>query len=188
MLAYLIYDQDLMERVREETAPAFKGGRTDLDHIWNKCPLLRGVWDETLRVTAFSSSVRFVAEDTVIGGKLLRKGRRIMMPYRQMHLNEATFGEKPSEFDAERFVRNPKLRRYNMAFGGGSSQCPGRHFSGQATMVFVAMMLHRFELSLDPADQKFPEADPSRPVLGLIGVKKNSSLDLKLTRRTPGKR
>jgi cytochrome P450 len=187
MLTYLVYDKDLLECVRAETAPAFKGERTDLDHIWNHSPLLRGVWDETLRVTAFSSSVRFVAEDTVIGGKLLRKDRRIMMPYRQMHLNEAVFGERTGEFDAERFVRNPKLRRYNMAFGGGSSKCPGRHFSGQATMVFVAMMLHRFEISLDPADQKFPEAEESRPVLGLISVKKSSGLDLKLTRRTPEK-
>ncbi|KAI9707823.1 MAG: hypothetical protein M1820_004428 [Bogoriella megaspora] len=171
MLAYTVFRPDLVDILREETAPAFKGETVDLDYIWNHCPQLRAVWDETLRMTAFSSSVRYVNKETVIGNKILRKGNRIMMPYRQVHLDSSIFGSDVEQFDSERFMKNERRRRHQMAFGGGSTQCPGRHLATQIIMVWVAMMLHRFDIDLPAGDRKFPEAEEANPVLGIIDVK-----------------
>ena len=183
MLAYTLFDPELVKLLREETAPALKGDAVDLNHIWNRCPRLRAVWDETLRVTAFSSSVRYVGKETIIGNKILRKGNRIMMPYRQVHLDGAIFGDRVEQFDSERFMKNDKRRRHQMAFGGGSTKCPGRHLAAQIIMVWVAMMLQRFDITLSGGDQKFPKPEEANPVLGIIDIKGSTDLNLKLTRR-----
>ncbi|KAM5476774.1 hypothetical protein MauCBS54593_000044 [Microsporum audouinii] len=185
VLAYIIFDAELMATIRREVSAAFEGEKIDVDHITENCPRLRGVWDETLRTTAFSSSVRYVAEDTVIGNKILRKGHRIMMPYRQLHLDESIFGERVAEFDSERFVKDTQLRRYNMGFGGGATQCPGRHLARQVVMVFAAMLVYQFDVALDPPDQEFPKAEEKIPVLGIIGIK--TDLSLSLTKRDSSK-
>ncbi|KAL9079320.1 MAG: hypothetical protein Q9157_001796 [Trypethelium eluteriae] len=175
MLAYTVFHPDLVNILREETAPALRGGAVNLNYIWNHCPRLRAVWDETLRVTAFSSSVRYVSKETIIGKKILRKGNRIMMPYRQVHLDSSIFGDDVEQFDSERFLKEDRRRRYQMAFGGGSTQCPGRHLATQIIMVWVAMMLHRFDINLSDGNQKFPEAEEALPVLGIIDCSKLST-------------
>ncbi|KAF2178172.1 cytochrome P450 [Zopfia rhizophila CBS 207.26] len=182
-ITYIIFNPDLMAIVHDEIAPAFMNAKVDQDYIANKCPRFRGAWEENLRMTAFSSSVRYITEDTIIGKKILRKGHRIMMPYRQMHLDESVFGERVEEFNSERFVKDPGLRRYNMAFGGGATQCPGRYLATQAIMVFVAMLIHRLQVTLDLPDQKFPDAEEAIPVLGIMDVKRSEDPSLRLQLR-----
>ncbi|KAF2679174.1 cytochrome P450 [Lentithecium fluviatile CBS 122367] len=180
LMSYLLFNDELKAVICNEIAPAFKSGEVDQEYIVNDCPRFRGAWDETLRMTAFSSSVRYITRDTVVGNKLLQKGYRIMMPYRQMHLNESVFGDRVEEFASERFVKNPEMRRANMAFGGGATMCPGRHLATQTIMVFVAMLLHKFDVTLDPPNQPFPQVDESIPVLGIIDMKRTHDIQLKL--------
>jgi cytochrome P450 len=94
-----------------------------------------------------------------------------MMPYRQMHMNGSVFGDDAGKFVAERFIKNPGLRKFNMAFGGGATMCPGRHLATQTVLVFVAMLLHKFDVELENPRQQFPVAEEAVPVLGIIGVK-----------------
>lgn len=182
-IAYLLFDPALLALVRHEIAPAFNGRDIDQDYLTKQCPRFQGAWEETMRITAFSSSVRFVTEDTVIGNKLLRKGYRIMMPFRQMHLDKSVFGPNVEDFVADRFVKTPSLRTHNMTFGGGATQCPGRHLATHTILVFVATFLHRFEVTLDPPGQSFPQIDEANPVLGLVDVKRSSDLKVRLRLR-----
>lgn len=182
-LSHVLFDAKLRDNILTEIAPAFVKENLDFEHIYERSPILRATWNEVLRTASYSSSVRLVMEDTIIGGKTLKKGNRIMMPYRQMHFDENTFGTDANEFNVEQFLKNPALKRNIMAFGGGATQCPGRHFSAQAAMVLVAEMLYRFEMRLEDQNQPFPQIDETRPVLGMIDIKKDTDLRVLLTPR-----
>ena len=179
-------DQDLILKIREETAPAFENGNVDVSYIYDQCPRLFATFNEAIRISAFSASVRFVQEDTIIGQKRLRKGNRLMIPYRQLHFDEAAFGSRVFDFDSERFLDHPDRLKSSSwrPFGGGSTQCPGRFAARQAVMLFVAVLLRRYEIQANPGQ---PSAEPEnqRPVLGIMGKKEGTEdLLVKLTLRT----
>jgi cytochrome P450 len=182
----MIWEPALLDIVREETKPAFSGDKINVDYILNECPRFKGIWDETIRLTAFSSSVRYITDDTVIGGKILRKGNRLVIPYRQLHFDESVFGKGVSEFQSERFIKDPGLTRHASwrPFGGGATQCPGRFVAKQSVMTFVSIVLQRFDIEKSPTSQVFPRAEEGNPVLGLMDLKEGSDLTIKLSRRT----
>lgn len=180
----MLFEPQLVQIVREETKSAFKeDGSIDGDFLMNSCPRLKGIWQETVRLTAFSSSIRYITEDTVIGGKILRKGNRVVVPYRQLHFDTSVFGQDVTEFDSERFIKQPSLTRHPSwrPFGGGTTQCPGRFVAEQAAVVFVAMVLNRFHVELFPSRQTFPLPEEGNPVLGLMDPRKGYDLQVKLT-------
>jgi cytochrome P450 len=78
ILTYILRNPSYIEPLRKETAKAFTGETlVDLTYLHDQCPLLEAVWYETLRLASNAASVRRVVKDTVIGGKVLRKGARI---------------------------------------------------------------------------------------------------------------
>ena len=171
MLAYLIRNPRLLEQIRQETEPAFKHGVLSVDYLKESCPLLDGVWNETLRHSAYSASVRHITEDTVIGGKTLRKGNRLMIPYRQLHFDGGVFGEDAQIFEPARFEKNPKLLRSASwrPFGGGITMCPGRHVAKESVAIFVAIALQRFNIDF-VSGQAFPRGAEGTPVLGIMNI------------------
>jgi cytochrome P450 len=112
-----------------------------------------------------------------------------MMPYRQLHENEEVYGPDVLEFDAERFLKNPGLRRSTSfrPFGGGSTYCPGRYAARQEVVGFVALVVYRLEISLvkgeDGEDQSFPRMESSKPSFGMMGVVKGDDLVVKVCSR-----
>jgi cytochrome P450 len=186
MFAYILFEEDLVSRLRQETKGAFLNNprSPDIQYLEEKCPNLNAVWNETLRLSAYSSSVRYIMEDTIVGGKTLRKGNRVMIPNRQLHFNHEIFGEDVDEFKPTRFVNNSKRlqSRSWKPFGGGSTICPGRFIAKQAVISFVTMIIHRFDIDT-VGEKKFPEMEDGNPVLGIMSAKANDDLRIKLTRR-----
>jgi cytochrome P450 len=186
MLSYMLFHPELIDVVREETRPAFADGRgtPDLAHLNDRCPLTNGIWNETLRLVAASSSVRYITKDTIMGGLRLRKGNRVMIPYRQLHFNEEIFGDRINEFNPKRFVDKPSLLKSPSwrPFGGGATMCPGRFVAKQAVVSFMAMVLNRYNIALD-GPQPFPSAKEGNPVLGLMSNLQGSDLQVRLTPR-----
>lgn len=172
--------------VRRETAPAFEGpdARIDVEYLHKSVPQLDAMWAETLRLSAFSASVRFITADTIIGGKTLRRGNRLIMPFRQLHMAEAVFGADASSFRHERFLENTRLAQSNhfRPFGGGCTACPGRHIAKRAVFLFVAMVLRRFDIEPMPG-QKPIVADLTKPVPGLMSPKAGQDMLVRLTPR-----
>ncbi|KAK3303785.1 putative cytochrome p450, partial [Chaetomium strumarium] len=188
LLTYLLHRPSLINAVRTETDPAFlPDGSMDLSKLHDgSCPLLDSLWNETIRMSAYSASVRFITRDTVIGGKILRKGNRLMIPYRQLHFDEDVFGPGIEQFRPERFDEKANLTRSDnwRPFGGGSTMCPGRYVAKRAVMLFVAMLLRRFELEMvGGPDTPVPDAEQGKPVLGIMSVKEGQDLMVRLTRR-----
>ncbi len=178
------FHPDLLEIVRKETAKAFNGDDVDVSCLIDValCPRLKSVWDETIRLTAFAASVRFLTCDVELGGKTLRKGNRLIMPQRQLHFSQDAFGSNAHEFDLERFIRNPALLRHPSfrPFGGCATMCPGRNLAKRTTLAFVAMALKRFDITLDPPEQPFPAPAEGKPSIGLVDVEVRSDLQVRL--------
>lgn len=192
-LTYLLNDPALMEVVRSETAPAFDGHKVvDPWYLQDaeKCPKVSAIWHETLRMAGWAASVRLVTRDTVIGGKLLRRGNRVLVPHRLLHFDETVFGGATTEFRPERWLsqngsdlskdrdltKSPSWR----PFGGGKTICSGRFLAKFTVTTFVATLLRRFDVEKVQRHSKFPRADEGRPVLGIMSIKEEDEFEVRL--------
>lgn len=135
---------------------------------------------ETLRVTNGALPARRIVVPTQIRSKVLRSGNSILMRLRQLHYDEAIFGDDPARWDPERFSEKKILRNSSSfkPFGGGVSYCPRRFLARQEMLYFVALVIDRFDIELVaevPKDgnpstpQTFPKLDESTPALGVNG-------------------
>lgn len=186
LLYHLLSNPSLIPLIREECAPAFsKGALVNIDHLHNNCPTLEHAWLETLRLSSNSASARVLTRDTVIGGRLMRKGNKILVPYRLLHFNESVFGEEIQDFRPQRFegragrlTRGPGWR----PFGGGKTMCPGHFIAKRETMLFVAMVLQRFDVEMAGAPTVL-EPDLGKPVLGLADCEEGQEFMMRMTPR-----
>lgn len=178
-MAHILRDESLFKEVRIEIDQAFLDrGKTssspNIAYLLEQCPLLNSAYDEVLRYTNNAMGVRLVMNETKIGSKTLRPGRKLLMPYRQMHLDGNVWGPGPAEFDPGRFLKDKNLSRSPSfrPFGGGNGYCPGRFLARREVFMFVATVLRRFELALVPrsdgSKQKFPELDETTPTGGIL--------------------
>ncbi|KAF2730929.1 putative cytochrome p450 [Polyplosphaeria fusca] len=185
MLAYLLHNPQLLDAYRQETEAAFSGGHlVDPLLLQNveKCPQVDAIWNETLRLSGWSASVRLITEDTIIGGKLMRKGNRVLVPHRLLHFDGNTFGEDAHDFRPERW-KKPLTRNASWRpFGGGKTTCSGRFLARFSVTTFVATLLRRFDVEMK-GNPPFPEADEGRPVLGIMSIKKGSDFKVELQPR-----
>ncbi|KAI0885806.1 putative cytochrome p450 [Annulohypoxylon maeteangense] len=186
VLTYLVHNPSLMRAFREETGPAFDGHNlVDPFYIQDpvNCPQVDAIWHETLRLSGWSASVRLINQDTVIGGKLMRKGNRVLVPHRLLHFDESIFGQNiyafhPERWQKENLTRSPSWR----PFGGGKTMCSGRFLARFSVTTFVATLLRRFDIE-KVGNSPFPQADQGRPVLGIMSIKEGHDFNVKLTPR-----
>ncbi len=129
---------------------------------------------------------RKVLAPTMIGNKLLQAGTNVLMPSRQLHMNEDVWGPDYRRFDAERFVDNKTLLKHSSyrPFGGGVSYCPGRVMAKEQVFAFIAILFHRFDLKVaEGANNIFPKLDESTPALGITGPVKGMDIIMDMTVR-----
>ena len=175
-----MYDSSLSDRIRKETESAFHNGNLDLEEL-SQCPILDALVKETLRYYSASYSIRTVAQPTILGGKTFHKGSRIIAPFRQLHFDRTVYGHDGHSFDPDRFLRDRTLARgaNYRPFGGGTSYCAGRFLAGQEVKMFIALVLHRFELSLE-GEQDFPMIEVGKPTTGIAGPVAGSDITVRV--------
>ncbi|GJN80327.1 hypothetical protein PLIIFM63780_003853 [Purpureocillium lilacinum] len=186
LISYIMHAPHLIDVIREETKDAFLAdGSIDLEYLHKQCPQLDAMWNETIRMSAYSASVRFITEDTMIGGMVLRKGNRLMIPYRQLHFDEGVFGAAPDAFQHDRFLKKANLTQSSnwRPFGGGTTMCPGRYVAKRSVLLFIAMLFRRFDVEMD-GYQPIPAAEEGKPVLGIMSIKENEDLRVRLKPRS----
>lgn len=184
-LAHLLHDEALLSLIREEIRPAFAStdAKPDMAHLLDRCPNLASFYDEVLRLSVDPIAVRVTTDEVTLGGgvggkgKVLRPGRRILAPFRQMHFDPAVWG--PADVGVlapRRFADNPKLQRSTSwrPFGGGNTHCPGRFIARREVYMFLAIVLFRFDVRLAPGvgggKQKFPVLDTSIRELSTVSI------------------
>ena len=176
-MSYLLYDPALLSLIQAEVQDAFNnnnnyndrneqvpgGGSSGSDSDSNgniphllepdSCPRLNALFDEVLRLTNSSSSVRSVSTTTTIQTQTqtqtsttFRAGMKVIIPYRQLHFDENIFGQDTHCLKPDRFLTHKSLNRHPSyrPFGGGSTYCPGRFIARQEVVGFVAFVLRRF--------------------------------------------
>jgi cytochrome P450 len=79
IIAYLVHDQNLLARIREEIAPAIEGDSVNMNHLTENCPRLESLFNEVLRVNSAGALAREVIAPTCFAGKMLRKGMKLMV-------------------------------------------------------------------------------------------------------------
>ncbi|KAL9124412.1 MAG: hypothetical protein Q9217_006254 [Psora testacea] len=173
MFAHLLYNPQILQLVLEEVAAGMANGAPDMPYLTEQCPWMEAVFHEVLRLTAGSSLMRDVTENTVIGGKILKKGNKVMVQYRQLHFSEGAWGSNFADFDPARFIKKKYLSRSSSfrPFGGGQHLCPGRFLARQVIFAFVALTLSRYDIRLANGEKsllRFPRVDESRPGLGTL--------------------
>lgn len=173
-----------MVLIQEETDGAFGNAGMDMCWLLDSCPRLNAFFDEVMRMTNSSSSVRTVVSDTVIGDSVLRAGMKVLIPYRQLHFNEDIFGDNASKMDPERFLKRKNLRRSPSykPFGGGSTYCPGRFIARQEVVAFVATVLKRFRVTL-VSQSGPPPLEEMKPCLGVMGPTQEGDVMVKIEQR-----
>lgn len=151
-----------------------------MQSLLDNSPMLDAAFNETLRVTSVNSSARNIEVPVVVGGKTLQTDGKIMMPYRQLHIDEKIFGPETKSFDADRFLKNKDLGRSPSfkPFGGGSTYCSGRFIAKRQVFAFVALAVHLYDLQLQDPNTPFPKMDETKPTLGIMDPMKGDSVML----------
>lgn len=177
ILTYILHDSSLHTTIRNEISPAVDASTSpnDLAALLDRCPNLNAVFNEVLRFTSSSSSIRNVLKPVTVGGKNLRIGTKVLIPFRQLHFNEDIFGPDAGTLNPERFLRNKELNRSASfrPFGGGKTYCPGRFLAQREILVFTALVLTRFDVALVGKEGNkgvpFPKLEDGKPCLGIMG-------------------
>lgn len=98
--------------------------------------LVPGAMEELLRLTSpVVSFIRTATQDTELGGKVIKKGEKVLMLYPSANRDAAQF-DRPDELDIE---RNPQ----HLAFGIGNHFCLGANLARMELRVAFAELLKR---------------------------------------------
>ncbi|MEU1018246.1 cytochrome P450 [Streptomyces sp. NPDC005898] len=166
--------------------------RAEVDQVWGareepayeqvaKLRYVRRVLDESLRLwptaPAFAREAR---ADTVLGGAHpMRRGAWALVLATMLHRDPAAWGERPEEFDPDRFTpaavraRPPHVFK---PFGTGARACIGRQFALHEATLVLGLLLRRYDLHADPGYRlRVAERLTLMP----------DGLTLRLTRRSP---
>ncbi|KAL4947593.1 putative cytochrome P450 [Aspergillus filifer] len=195
VVSCILDDPTLVEAITEEIRPAIALGPDDvrIDHHYlsEKCPKLDSLFNEVMRLTMTSPMVRDVVSTTTIGGRQLRQGRRVLILYRQLHLDPTTWGPTPETLQPERFLQDSTLRS-NIAY---------RPFlAKKAVFTFIACLFGQFDVSqragghIDHATgdgdkgtsssmgKALTRADLSKPTPGIASIADGKDVLLQLRR------
>ncbi|MET0767046.1 MAG: cytochrome P450, partial [Aeromicrobium sp.] len=157
-LYHLTRDPALLARAHEEV-DGILGADRDVEPTFEqvaKFRFLRRVLDEGLRLwptaPAYARSPREVT--TLSTGHVMRPQDWAIVVLPMMHRDPSVWGDDAGEFDPDRFA--PDRSRGRLAhsykpFGTGERSCIGRQFALHEAVLVLARMLHRYELTADPA-------------------------------------
>ncbi|KAM0169429.1 hypothetical protein ACHAPF_009998 [Botrytis cinerea] len=173
-IAYIVHKPELLDNLRTEVAPAVgtDGETVNLKYLTEDCPRLEAFFNEVLRVNSAGALAREVVTPTLFSGKVLAKGTKLMIPYRQLHLDGQAWGRNARDFDPERFLKDKSLLRSQnfRPFGGGHTLCPGRFIAKKSIYAILALLFSRYDVTLDTdaANQKFPRIDDATAGIGTL--------------------
>jgi cytochrome P450 len=133
--------------------------------IPSKVPLLRSIYDESLRVHINAITIREVIAptDLVTDNRTwkLEKGGVVTLAGALLHEDEE-YHPHPQEFQPKRFIEKElgggggNAARHTKPFGGGTSYCPGRVFAEKQIIGFLAATVMRYDMKIVTKDYVIP--------------------------------
>ncbi|KAH8654972.1 cytochrome P450 [Tricladium varicosporioides] len=188
IMAYLLQDPGLCSEVQNEVKPFVTNSTSpnELSDSLDQCSKLVSVYQETLRVVTSSISIRNIVKPLKLGGELLRPGSRVLIPYRQILMDEEVFGSDAAYFNPNRFLNDKFLAKCPSfrPFGSGTTHCPGRFLAQKEVLTFVALAVSRFDVQKAKElgeKNAFPRLEVKKPCLGIMAPVKGD--DVRVTVR-----
>ncbi|MCR9104874.1 MAG: cytochrome P450 [Gammaproteobacteria bacterium] len=115
-----------------------------LQYLVDNPDKIAGATEEMIRYnTAFILMRRQCLEDTEVGGKLIKKGDKIIMHYHTVNHDETIFGDDAMEFDVRRPEKMPNMYNEHRAFGIGQHFCLGTHLARLEVQVMFEEIIPR---------------------------------------------
>ena len=113
-----------------------------------------------------------------------RRGFLVRFHDAPLHFDPQAWGSQPHVFKPNRFRENAKDSKSQSyrPWGGGQTLCPGRVFARRSINAFVALLLSRYDITVDPTH--FPVADGAKPSPGVILVAQGEDVILKCLTRS----
>ncbi|KAF1953026.1 cytochrome P450 [Byssothecium circinans] len=124
----------------------------DTSSIRTGCPTVMAMFHETLRFHSTVINIKEVAHDTYLNSEyFLKKGSTVMVAGPSVHRDTETWGPSADVFNHRRFFcpdghKNLGVSTAYRPFGAGATMCPGRNFSINVTLTFVAMVLLKYNV------------------------------------------
>ncbi|CAF3587270.1 hypothetical protein SNK04_012899 [Fusarium graminearum] len=209
----LYQDPVLLSQIREQITPCVQivqpnhdfGGavwippqikKLDLEGLLTKCPLLQGVYLETLRLYGGGWSARYLKEDFTLKDKedsfVLKKGTFAHV-INNLHHSDPRYFTDSKIWQAGRYledtvdkkgVKTQKVDPYTVKASDGTlTMCDDSEFTLRKVLMYVSVFISLYDLQ--PAGS---ESWPSPSIVkGVASVQPWSSLRLWVKRRTPPK-
>ncbi|PNS15642.1 hypothetical protein CAC42_4094 [Sphaceloma murrayae] len=133
-----------------------EGFALDVSALKTRCPLLLGVFQETQRTRHIHANIREITEDTLLDGKyLLKKGHFLQMPGQPIHNEQSVWGANAGNFDPYRFMTSTDSTKRErgvppssfVSWGAPPHLCPARQFATTESMIVLALLAVRLDLS-----------------------------------------
>lgn len=157
MLYEILADPELKERLTRESDGAFVRGLRDAEDVRSALPLLRSVYQETLRLHPISPGMPYTVEqDFEFLGKRFRKGETVVVSPVPLALSKCPF-HQPLSFDPSRFDAPRAEHRKGDGFhpfGLGHRACLATGLVELMAITSIATLLHERALTLDPPDYR----------------------------------
>lgn len=185
-MAHTLRDPNLLGAIRAEISPVVQHSKSlsTLHSDLTRCKLLSSVYHETLRLVDSPISLRELTQPATSAlGEPLPAGVTLLLAHRQLLTSTTGWGPNANAFDAARFVDNEALLRSKSytPFGGGAMLCPGRFMARGEILVFLAVLISRFNVT---TLSEFPRLDTkSGAGAGILGIKEGDDYLLKLEKR-----
>ena len=149
---HVVSDAELNSAILHEISPYISHtvppslDSNELSQKLQNCPTFMSAYHEALRIYSSSMTIRSVMEESYVRGFRLTKGAHVMIPYRQVMLDETVYGNESGLYNHKQFLDNPALLRSlnYKPFGGGVTLCPGRTLAQKEILTFVALAIGKF--------------------------------------------
>ena len=155
-LYYLARNPDVLAKAQAEV-DAMWGDQENPEPSFKeitKLRYVRRVLDEALRLWPTAPAyAREAREDVMLGGRYrMDKGDWVMVLIPGLHRDPNVWPD-PEVFDPDRFAPGQAKQRpahTYKPFGTGERACIGRQFAVHEATLVLALLLHRYEMHLDP--------------------------------------
>jgi cytochrome P450 len=152
MLYAILKTPGLLAQVQTEIDEAFSGGSLDPRYL-KTMPVLHAVAQETLRRYPVALMMpRTAGQPFEFAGYRVEFGTRVFLATGLTHFLPEYFPD-PERFDIRHFTADARKGRPANAFapfGLGAHTCLGAGLAETQIMVLISILLHTFELTLDP--------------------------------------
>ncbi|KAG9123943.1 hypothetical protein FRC07_013426 [Ceratobasidium sp. 392] len=171
LLVFHLHRPEGLKPLLDEIKHILNSGRDlgDVVRDSNATPYLDACINETIRLASDSYSMRWVAEESKLGGYVFKPGDQVACNMRGVHMDEEVYA-RPEAFEPSRFMglRKEKVRGRFIPFGGGFSICEGRHLAVTQIKAFIIILLSEFDISLESGEKGIPRFSPNNRGFGMI--------------------